>query len=109
MELLEEEDPERYQTQFSSYIEREIEGDSLEEMYQKAHEKVRLPMRSSTAHIPLDAFLVSPSALPVAVRRSARTLSTRRQRRRTRIRRGMSRFRRRMRSARPPSRPRRRR
>lgn len=41
MELLEEEDPERYQTQFSSYIEREIEGDSLEEMYQKAHEKIR--------------------------------------------------------------------
>merc|ERR1712083_799786 len=41
MELLEEEDPDRYQTQFASYIEKEIEGDSLEEMYTKAHEQIR--------------------------------------------------------------------
>merc|ERR1712137_1194329 len=41
MELLEEEDPDRYATQFASYIEKEIEGDSLEEMYQAAHEKIR--------------------------------------------------------------------
>jgi len=41
MELLEEEDPDRYQAQFSKYIEKEIEGDSLEEMYQNAHEKIR--------------------------------------------------------------------
>jgi len=41
MELLEEEDPERYQTQFAKYIEKEIEGDSLEEMYQSAHTKIR--------------------------------------------------------------------
>merc|ERR1712050_73527 len=41
MELLEEEDPERYQQQFSKFIEKEIEGDSLEEMYQGVHEKIR--------------------------------------------------------------------
>jgi len=41
MELLEEEDPERYQTQFAKYIEKELEGDGLEEMYQGAHEKIR--------------------------------------------------------------------
>lgn len=41
MELLEEEDPDRYATQFAKYIEKEIEGDSLEEMYQTAHEKIR--------------------------------------------------------------------
>ena len=41
MELLEEEDPDRYQSQFSKFIEKEIEGDSLEEMYQEAHEKIR--------------------------------------------------------------------
>merc|ERR1712032_1471939 len=41
MELLEEEDPDRYATQFAKYIEKEIEGDSLEEMYQNAHEKIR--------------------------------------------------------------------
>jgi len=41
MEMLEEEDPERYQSQFASYIEKEIEGDSLEELYQKVHEKIR--------------------------------------------------------------------
>ena len=41
MELLEEEDPERYQTQFSKYIEKEIEADSLEDMYKEAFEKIR--------------------------------------------------------------------
>merc|ERR1711908_105523 len=41
MELLEEEDPERYQAQFAKFIEKEIEGDSLEEMYEEAHEKIR--------------------------------------------------------------------
>ena len=41
MELLEEEDPERYQSQFSAYIEKEIEGDSLEELYQEVHKKIR--------------------------------------------------------------------
>merc|ERR1711990_578411 len=41
MELLEEEDPERYQTQFSKFIEKELEGDGLEDMYKEAHEKIR--------------------------------------------------------------------
>jgi len=41
MELLEEEDPERYQTQFAKFIEKEIEGDGLEDMYKEAHEKIR--------------------------------------------------------------------
>jgi len=41
MELLEEEDPDRYQVQFAKYIENEIEGDSLEEMWQGVHAKIR--------------------------------------------------------------------
>merc|ERR1719199_1940617 len=41
MELLEEEDPERYQSQFSKYIEKELEGDGLEEMYIECHKKIR--------------------------------------------------------------------
>jgi len=41
MELLEEEDPERYQTQFAKYIEEGIEGDSLEDMYTEAFGKIR--------------------------------------------------------------------
>jgi len=41
MELLEEEDPERYQTQFAKFIEKEIEGDGLEDMYKEAHTKIR--------------------------------------------------------------------
>merc|ERR1711988_700153 len=41
MELLEEEDPERYQSQFAKFIEKEIEGDGLEEMYTECHKKIR--------------------------------------------------------------------
>merc|ERR1719261_737186 len=41
MELLEEEDPDRYQQQFSKYIEKEIEADGLEDMYKEAFEKIR--------------------------------------------------------------------
>jgi len=41
MDLVNEEDPDRYQKQFSQYIERDLEGDSLEELYQAAHEKIR--------------------------------------------------------------------
>jgi len=41
MELLEEEDPERYQTQFAKFIEAELEGDGLEEMYTECHKKIR--------------------------------------------------------------------
>jgi len=41
MELLEEEDPERYQSQFAKYIEEEIEGDALEEMWEKCHAAIR--------------------------------------------------------------------
>jgi len=50
MELLEEEDPERYQQQFSKFIEKEIEGDSLEEMYQGVHEKIR----EDPEHVPTE-------------------------------------------------------
>merc|ERR1712087_11944 len=46
----EEEDPDRYQTQFAKYIEKEIEGDSLEELYQSVHEKIR----EDPAHEPTD-------------------------------------------------------
>jgi len=41
MELLEEEDPDRYAEQFAKFIEKGLEGDQLEEMYQNAHTKIR--------------------------------------------------------------------
>jgi len=41
MELLEEEDPERYASQFAKYIESDVAGDSLEDMYTEAHSKIR--------------------------------------------------------------------
>merc|ERR1711908_94753 len=50
MELLEEEDPERYQAQFAKFIEKEIEGDSLEEMYEEAHGKIR----EDPVHVPTE-------------------------------------------------------
>merc|ERR1711988_1401772 len=50
MELLEEEDPDRYQTQFAKYIEKEIEADGIEDMYKEAHEKIR----EDPEHTPTD-------------------------------------------------------
>ena len=50
MELLEEEDPDRYQQQFSAFIERDLEGDGLEEMYEEAHGKIR----EDPVHVPTE-------------------------------------------------------
>merc|ERR1719240_950501 len=50
MELLEEEDPDRYQVQFAKYIEEEIEGDSLEDMWTEVHEAIR----ENPDHTPTD-------------------------------------------------------
>jgi len=41
MEYLEEEDNTKYQAQFASYIENDIEADGLEELYESVHEKIR--------------------------------------------------------------------
>merc|ERR1719445_1167902 len=41
MEYLEEEDNTKYQAQFASYIENDIEADGLEELYEGVHEKIR--------------------------------------------------------------------
>jgi len=41
MEYLEEEDNQKFQTQFKAYVEAEIESDSLEELYEGVHEKIR--------------------------------------------------------------------
>ena len=51
MELLEEEDPDRYQVQFAKYIEEDIEGDGLEEMWTKVHEAIR----ENPDHVPPDS------------------------------------------------------
>ncbi|GAA95426.1 uncharacterized protein L969DRAFT_101547 [Mixia osmundae IAM 14324] len=40
-EELQEEDPERYKTQFAKYVEDGVEPDDLEEIYSSAHEKIR--------------------------------------------------------------------
>lgn len=41
MEMLQEEDPERYKVQFAKYIENDIEADGIEDMYKECHEKIR--------------------------------------------------------------------
>jgi len=41
MEYLEEEDNQKYQEQFKAYIDEDIEPDSLEELYEEVHEKIR--------------------------------------------------------------------
>merc|ERR1739840_34702 len=41
MEYLEEEDNTKFQEQFASYIENDIEVDGLEELYEEVHEKIR--------------------------------------------------------------------
>eukprot|EP00307_Rebecca_sp_RCC1486_P012100 CAMPEP_0119407784 /NCGR_PEP_ID=MMETSP1335-20130426/1564_1 /TAXON_ID=259385 /ORGANISM="Chrysoculter rhomboideus, Strain RCC1486" /LENGTH=373 /DNA_ID=CAMNT_0007431941 /DNA_START=36 /DNA_END=1157 /DNA_ORIENTATION=+ len=41
MEMLQEDDEDRYQSQFAKYIENDIGPDDLEEMYQNAHEAIR--------------------------------------------------------------------
>jgi len=41
MEYLEEEDNTKYQSQFASYLEEDIEADGLEELYEGVHEKIR--------------------------------------------------------------------
>jgi large subunit ribosomal protein L5e len=41
MEMLNEEDQERYKAQFSKFLENDLEAESLEEMYQNAHKAIR--------------------------------------------------------------------
>lgn len=41
MESLADDDEERYKSQFSRYVEDDIEADGLEEMYQEAHKQIR--------------------------------------------------------------------
>jgi len=41
MEMLQEEDPERYKVAFSKFIENDIEPDGLEDMYKECHSKIR--------------------------------------------------------------------
>ncbi|KAH8599163.1 putative 60S ribosomal protein L5 [Bisporella sp. PMI_857] len=41
METLADDDEERYKSQFSGYIDDEIEADGLEELYQEAHKQIR--------------------------------------------------------------------
>jgi len=41
MEYLEEEDNQKYQEHFAKFIANDVEGDSLEELYESVHEKIR--------------------------------------------------------------------
>lgn len=49
MEMLQEEDPERYKVAFAKYIENDIEPDGVEEMYRECHKKIREDPR----HVPV--------------------------------------------------------
>mmetsp|Transcript_52166 Transcript_52166/g.97905 ORF Transcript_52166/g.97905 Transcript_52166/m.97905 type:complete len:317 (+) Transcript_52166:85-1035(+) len=41
MEMLQEEDPTKYEAHFSKFIENDIDAEKLEEMYTEAHEKIK--------------------------------------------------------------------
>jgi len=41
MEYLEEEDNQKYKEHFAKYIDADVEGDGLEELYESIHEKIR--------------------------------------------------------------------
>jgi len=41
MEMMQEEDPTKYEAHFSKFIENDIDADKIEEMYSGAHEKIR--------------------------------------------------------------------
>merc|ERR1719499_1507220 len=41
MEMMEEEDPTKYEAHFSKYIANDINGEKIEDMYTEAHEKIR--------------------------------------------------------------------
>ena len=41
MEYLEEEDNQKYQEHFATYIAEDVEADGLEELYESVHEKIR--------------------------------------------------------------------
>lgn len=41
MEMLQEEDPTKYEAHFAKYLEAGIEPDKMEDMYTEAHEKIR--------------------------------------------------------------------
>ena len=41
MEMLQEEDPTKYEAHFSKYLENGIDAEKMEEMYTEAHEKIR--------------------------------------------------------------------
>jgi large subunit ribosomal protein L5e len=41
METLADDDEERYKSQFSGYIDDDMEADGLEELYQDAHKQIR--------------------------------------------------------------------
>nr|O22608.1 RecName: Full=Large ribosomal subunit protein uL18; AltName: Full=60S ribosomal protein L5 [Dunaliella salina]AAB84056.1 60S ribosomal protein [Dunaliella salina] len=63
-ETMQEEEPEKYQAHFSSYVENEIEPDGIEDMYKEVHAKIREnpcpPKKERTK--PADAKRWSPQA-----------------------------------------------
>merc|ERR1719188_503238 len=41
MEMLQEEDPTKYEAHFSKYLSNDVDADKIEEMYSEAHDKIR--------------------------------------------------------------------
>lgn len=50
MEMLKENDPEKYQRQFSQFVKAGIEPEAIENMYREAHQRIRV----SPEHVPTD-------------------------------------------------------
>lgn len=72
MSNLQDEDPDKYQKQFSRYIEAGIEPESLEEMYRNAHERIRAdptPKKAAKKQAPAGGW---PSYRDVKMTREAK-------------------------------------
>lgn len=65
MEMLQEEDPERYKVAFSKFIENDLEPDALEDAYKECHAKIRE-----------DPKFVKPTNDPITNTRTGNTITT---------------------------------
>eukprot|EP00252_Welwitschia_mirabilis_P013864 TRINITY_DN3063_c0_g1_i2.p1 TRINITY_DN3063_c0_g1~~TRINITY_DN3063_c0_g1_i2.p1 ORF type:complete len:224 (+),score=57.84 TRINITY_DN3063_c0_g1_i2:481-1152(+) len=72
MKLLREDEPEKYQSQFSEYIKKGIEPESLEEVYKKAHAAIRADpsLKHTEKHVPKEKKHYLPRKLTYEQRKA---------------------------------------
>lgn len=72
MKEMEEDDDEKYKKHFSKFIEEDIDGDGMEELYEKVHESIRKnPDRKKAAAFKPDKTFAKPAKLNNEQRRAA--------------------------------------